>query len=102
MCKGTVAFCSPVQEEEHDTDLGVVRVLEDCEVHAAHEPVKARGEAAPNGAELLKPIRHLVIDRQADYAYCHSPLCASRPQIGSNQENAGSASGHVLLFFRHA
>ena len=102
MCKVAGAFCSPVQEEEHDADLGVVRVLEDGEVHSAHEPVEARGEAAPDGAELLKRHRQSVIQRQGDYARCHSPLCASRPQIGSNQQKTGSASGLVQLPFRHA
>ena len=76
MCKHAGAFCSPVQEEEHDANLGVVCVLEDCEVHTTHEPVEACGEAAPDGAELLKHHGHLVIYRQADYAYCHSPMCA--------------------------
>ena len=77
MYKVAGAFCSPVQEEKHDADLGVVGVLEDGEVHAAHEPVEARGEAAPNGAELLKPNRQSVIHCQADSAQGHSPLCTS-------------------------
>ena len=44
----------PVQEQQNNTDLGVVGVLKDSEVHATHEPVEGGCEAGSNGPELLR------------------------------------------------
>ena len=53
---------APVQQQKDDAHLRVVGTLKDCEVDAAHEPVKAGCEAAPNGAELLhKPHSHSIL-----------------------------------------
>ena len=52
---------APVEQEEDDADLGVVGVLEDGEVHAAHQPVEARREAGADAAELLRTHPNLTI-----------------------------------------